>query len=142
MNKEKKTGILDTKKIKHFFNSATAKLILQSPESEIEKHSKIKEILDNLKQYSLSERLVLWSMITARILQEREEGLSEPENLEAISYAIFHSLVQSQMPGNLLFIVGRISERALRLFPELAGTLDKEMNKILAGTIEEPGYIS
>ena len=143
MSKErKKESVLDTEKLKHFFNSAVAKLILQSPDSNIEKHSEINKIFDSLKEYSLGEKLVLLSLINAKILREREVKLSEPENLEAISYTIFHSLVQSQIPGNLLFIVGRISERALRLFPELAGALDKEMNKIIAGTPGEPGYIS
>lgn len=144
--KRKKMGLekvsLDPKKLSNFFNSAVAKLTLQSPESNTEKHPLVTEILDKLKNYTTAEKLVLLTIVASRIYVNRDKELSEPENLEALSFAIFHSLAKSQVPGNLLFIVGRISERALRLFPDLAGALDKEMLKILSGAGEEPKYIS
>lgn len=141
MNKKEKV-ILDGKKLKSFFDSAIAKLILESPDSEIDRHKVVVETLSGLEKYSLGEQLILLAAIMVKVYSQRENSLSGPENLEAISYAVFQSLRRSQNPGDLMFIIGRISERTLRLFPKLAETLDREMNKILSGKVLEPGYIS
>jgi len=126
-------------KLQKSFSEVLVKLMKQN--ENFEELNEVKLIIESLRDSSLLEKWIILAIVASKLFKERIREFNREENLESIGFILFQILVRSLPPPDILFVISRISERSIRLFPELASLLDREINKLSKEKIQ-PGYIS